>query len=85
MLFVSSKWHFWKKCRPVKIRAVEFWAVDPDLYFAIKAQTKKISNLKDNFLLNLTDKISKIEAILKLDKHKLFVVVFFILDFLNIF
>jgi hypothetical protein len=29
-LFVSSRWHFWKKCRAVKIRADAFWAVDPD-------------------------------------------------------
>ncbi len=37
MLFVSSRWHFWKKCRAVEIwaveiRAVAFRAVDPDSF-----------------------------------------------------
>jgi len=32
-LFVLSSWHFWKKCRAVKIRADAFRAVDPDSSF----------------------------------------------------
>ncbi len=29
-VFLSSRWHFWKNCRAVEIRADAFRAVDPD-------------------------------------------------------
>jgi hypothetical protein len=32
-IFLSSSWHFQKKCRAVEIRAVAFRAVDPDSLF----------------------------------------------------
>ncbi len=35
-VFLSSRWHFWKNCRAVEIRADAFQAVDPDSIFCLK-------------------------------------------------
>jgi hypothetical protein len=59
MLFVSSRWHFWKMCRAVEIRAVAFRAVDPDsknqltnfLFTSLRMQNSLIWKLIYIFLL----------------------------------
>ena len=59
-LFVSSSWHFWKKCRAVKIPADAFWAVYPDsftflkrnIFYYLNSMYKKVFTHKYNMIMS---------------------------------